>query len=203
MKDSYGILRPKNLSGNWSSACINKRINDFFFPLGKAYYLIIPLLGLISSLGSDSLNLSSCKYQTVWIFISLWGEWREKTVLLVMWLQWWWSSQDTRCLQISCSFSGWSPDSWKGVVWLRKHDSDFIPGKKELEKKINHFFELFDYALKRMGYTLQFFLVDMNRARVEEVLHSVAKGLTLLEALSKWREERTAHRHFRLVPGVP
>lgn len=54
-----------------------------------------------------------------------------------------------------------------------------------------------------MGYTLQFFLVDMNRARVEEVLHSVAKGLTLLEALSKWREERTAHRHFCLVPAVP
>lgn len=52
---------------------------------------------------------------------------------------------------------------------------------------------------------MQFFLVDMNRARVQEVLHSVAKGLRLLAALwfSKWREKITARRHFCLVQAVP
>lgn len=62
---NYVILRLRNISGNSSSAYISKRgKKKVTSPSGKAYSLIISLLRLISSLGSDKLNLSSCKDQT-------------------------------------------------------------------------------------------------------------------------------------------
>lgn len=108
---------------------------NFFSPLGKAYCLIISLPGLISFLGSDRLNLSSCKYQTVWIFISLQEQVGRKDsaagdVTAVMGegpkihLAFRWATVSRAEAQTAKA----------AAIWHRTNDSPFIPGKQEFEK---------------------------------------------------------------------
>lgn len=127
-------FKSKNLSGKWSSAFINKRPNENFFPFQeKLITRLYPFWDSSFFLGSDRLNLSSCKYQTDWIFIWLWGVGRKGS-----------AAGDTTAVmgeapKIRAAFRS-VPVSQAGAqagenaaVWHRKHDSNFIPGKKEWE----------------------------------------------------------------------